>query len=123
MTQSTCGTATQCPIERTVQVIGGKWKPMILYYLYEDKKRISELQRLIPDASRRMLTKHLRELEADGIIHREIYPEVPPRVEYWTTELGDSLRPVLVSMLHWAESHADELDKAREQTSALSVTN
>ncbi|MEO0561966.1 MAG: helix-turn-helix domain-containing protein [Chloroflexota bacterium] len=101
-----------CPIERTVQVMGGKWKPMILYYLYEDKKRISELQRLIPTASRRMLTKHLRELEADGLIHREVYKEVPPRVEYWTTPLGDSLRPVLLSMLHWAEEHADELDRA-----------
>lgn len=113
MANSVCGTTTQCPIERTVQVIGGKWKPMILYYLYEDKKRISELQRLIPDASRRMLTQHLRELEADGIIHREVYPEVPPRVEYWPTALGYSLRPVLVSMLEWAENHADELEAAR----------
>ncbi len=99
-----------CPIERTVQIIGGKWKPLILYYLFDGKKRISELQRLIPDASRRMLTKHLRELEADGIIHREVYAEVPPRVEYWPTELGCSLRPVLLSMLAWAEDHAGELD-------------
>lgn len=111
-----CQENIECPIERTVQVIGGKWKPIILYYLYQGKKRISELQRLIPNASRRMLTKHLRELEADGIIHREVYQEVPPRVEYWPTELGDSLRPVLISMLEWAENHAHELNIIRQDT-------
>lgn len=115
MTNSICGTITKCPIERTVQVIGGKWKPLILYYLYEGKKRISELERLIPTASRRMLTKHLRELEEDGIIHREVYKEVPPKVEYWPTELGDSLRPVLLSMLLWAEDHAEQLDVERNR--------
>lgn len=100
----------ECPVERAMRVISGKWKRKLLYYLYEDKQRISTLQRLIPDASRHVLTQHLRELEADGIIHREVYPETPPRVEYWPTELGHSLRPVLVSMLDWAESHADDLE-------------
>lgn len=102
-----------CPIERTIQVVGGKWKPLILYWLFDGKKRISELQRLIPAASRRMLTKHLRELEADGIIHREVYPEVPPRVEYWPTELGETLYPVLLSMLQWAQTHGDPSRRAR----------
>lgn len=112
MADSVCDTIIECPIERTVQVIGGKWKPLILYYLYEGKKRISELERLVPSASRRMLTKHLRELEEDGIIHREVYKVVPPKVEYWPTELGNSLRPVLISMLEWAEAHADQLKAA-----------
>ncbi len=94
-----------CPIERTVQVIGGKWKPLILYYLFEETQRLSTLQRHIPSASRRMLTQHLRELEADGIIHREVYPVVPPKVEYSLTALGRSLHPILLSMLAWGEAY------------------
>jgi DNA-binding HxlR family transcriptional regulator len=91
----------KCPVETTLSVIGGKWKPLIIYNLLGGTKRFGELGRCIPDATRRMLTKHLRELEADGIVHREVYAEVPPRVEYSLTEVGRSLHPILNAMLSW----------------------
>lgn len=101
----------ECPLERAMRVLSGKWKRQILYYLYHDgTQRISNLQRLIPDASRFSLTQHLRELEADGIVHREIYPEAPPKVEYSLTSLGQSLIPILMYLLHWAENNSDELN-------------
>jgi DNA-binding HxlR family transcriptional regulator len=99
----------ECPLERTMRILSGKWKGKILYYLYEDTQRISTLQRLLPEASRFSLTQHLRELEEDGIVHREVYPETPPRVEYSLTEVGRSLMPILLSLLDWAERHADSL--------------
>jgi DNA-binding HxlR family transcriptional regulator len=99
----------ECPLERTMRILSGKWKGKILYYLYEDTQRISNLQRLLPEASRFSLTQHLRELEENGIVHREVYPETPPRVEYSLTELGRSLMPILLSLLDWAERHADTL--------------
>ncbi|MEL6403145.1 MAG: helix-turn-helix domain-containing protein [Chloroflexota bacterium] len=90
------------PIELTLDVIGGKWKPLIVYFLLKNQvMRFNELQRAIPAASRRMLTKHLRELEAHGMVHREVYAEVPPRVEYSLTELGYTLKPLLDTMLEW----------------------
>lgn len=110
----TAGPETSCIIEYTINVIGGKWKPLIIYFLLDGTKRISQLQRLIPNASRRMLTKHLRELEADGIIHREVYPQVPPKVEYSLTEKGRSLQPIMLSMLHWAEEHQEETQVSTE---------
>jgi len=101
----------ECPVERAMRVLSGKWKRQILYYLYhEGTQRISNLQRLIPDASRFSLTQHLRELEADGIVHREIYAEAPPKVEYSLTSLGQSLIPILMYLLHWAKDHSDELN-------------
>jgi len=94
-----------CPIEYTLDVIGGKWKPLILYHLFRGTKRFGELQRCIPDVTRRMLTKHLRELEADGIVHREVYQQVPPKVEYSLTEHGRTLEPLLNVMLDWGIQH------------------
>ncbi|MEJ9148907.1 winged helix-turn-helix transcriptional regulator, partial [Bacillus thuringiensis] len=87
-----------CPVEAMVEVIGGKWKGVILYHLLDGTKRFNELKRLKPNITQRMLTLQLRELEADGIIHREVYREVPPKVEYSLTELGESLRPVILLM-------------------------
>ncbi|MEL7236901.1 MAG: helix-turn-helix domain-containing protein [Chloroflexota bacterium] len=98
----------RCPIEHTLDVISGKWKPLIIYYLLAETRRFGELQRCIPQVNRRMLTKHLRELEADGIVHREVYKQVPPKVEYSLTEKGHTLRPVMEMMLAWGESHAAE---------------
>jgi DNA-binding HxlR family transcriptional regulator len=85
-------------------VISGKWKPVILWHLLKrGTLRFSELRRLVPRATQKMVTQHLRELEADGIVHREVYPQVPPRVEYSLTPAGETLRPVLKAMQRWGE--------------------
>ena len=94
-----------CAVEVTLSVIGGVWKPVILFHLLPGKKRFMELTRLIPNATQRMLTLQLRELEADGVIVREVYPQVPPKVEYALTPLGESLAPVLISLREWGESY------------------
>ena len=90
-------------MEATISVIGGVWKPVILFHLLDGKLRFNAICRLTPVATPRMITLQLRELEADGIISRTIYPEIPPKVEYELTELGKSLEPVLVSMCKWGE--------------------
>jgi DNA-binding HxlR family transcriptional regulator len=95
----------ECPVRLTADLIGGKWKPLILFYLESGTRRFSELQRLIPGTNKKMLTKHLRELERDEIIHREVYAEVPPRVEYSLTRHGLTLRPILKSMSAWGKKH------------------
>src|ERR1700755_911144 len=87
--------AAGCPVEATLDLIDGKWKAVIVYHLLGDTIRFNELRRRLSRISQRMLTRHLRELEADGLIHREIYAEVPPRVEYSLTTLGRSLEPVV----------------------------
>ena len=94
----------QCPVEATMDVIGGKWKIIIIHHLISETRRFSELRRLIPQVTQRMLTSQLRELEKHGIVHREVYPQVPPKVEYSLTELGKSLEPILRVMHDWGES-------------------
>jgi DNA-binding HxlR family transcriptional regulator len=102
-----------CPVELTVSVIGGAWKPMILFYLLaEGKKRFMELSRCVPGATQRMLTLQLRELEADGIVIRHVYPEVPPRVEYELTAIGKQLGAVLRSLRDWGVRYRDERPEA-----------
>ena len=93
-----------------LEVIGGKWKPIILHYLSEAPRRSGELGRLIPQASGKMLTQQLRELEADKIIRRKIYRQVPPKVEYTLTPRGESLRPVMIAMCAWGETNANSED-------------
>ncbi len=95
----------ECPIQAFVDLISGKWKILILYQLFQGTKRYGELKRLVPKATERMLTLHLRELEASGIVQRTVYPEVPPRVEYSLTALGLSLEPVLLTVLAWSEEY------------------
>lgn len=95
-----------CPVELTIDVVGGKWKPLILFYLLGGTKRFGALQRLLPQVTRRMLTQHLRELERDGVVYREVFRQVPPKVEYSLTELGRSLEPVLLAMLDWGQRYA-----------------
>ena len=93
------------PIEVTLEVIGGKWKSVITYHIIQAPQRFSELKRLIPDITEKMLTQQLRELERNGVITRTVFAEVPPRVEYRITEHGASLRPVLEAMCLWGRGH------------------
>lgn len=95
---------TGCDVEATLSVIGGRWKPVLVCHLLEGRKRFGVLRRLVPNATERMITQHLRELEADGVIDRHVFPEVPPRVEYEVTEFGRSLQPVLESMQEWGRA-------------------
>lgn len=94
-----------CPVGTTLSVIGGKWKPVILYCLRGKILRFGELMRMIPGITQKMLTQQLRELESDGIVYREVYAEVPPRVEYSITDYGSSLFPILDAMEAWGNSH------------------
>ncbi|MBI5817111.1 MAG: helix-turn-helix transcriptional regulator [Candidatus Yonathbacteria bacterium] len=96
---------TNCPIEACMDIIGGKWKSMILFRVMERTRRFNELRRLLPNITQRMLTNQLRELERDGLIQRKIYAEVPPKVEYSITTFGKSLEPVLVALTKWAETY------------------
>jgi DNA-binding HxlR family transcriptional regulator len=93
--------ATQCPAELTLAVIGGRWKVLILYHLFGGEKRFSELQRAMPGITQKMLTQQLREMERDGIVHRTVHPQVPPRVDYRLTPRGVTLRPIVKSMCRW----------------------
>ncbi len=94
-----------CSVEATLDVIGGKWKGVILYHLLQDTRRFGELQRLMSGITRRMLTLSLRELEEAGIVHREVYKQVPPKVEYSLTQYGRSLEPVISSLRTWGEKY------------------
>ncbi len=96
---------TECPVQFTTEVIGGKWKPLILFHLERGTQRFNQLQKLIPHSTKKMLTKHLRELERDDIVHRKVFAQVPPRVEYSLTRHGQSLRPILKAMSAWGKSH------------------
>lgn len=94
-----------CPVSKTLSFIGGRWKVIILFYLSGGKKRFGEIAVRIPAISRKVLTEQLKELEADGLIHREYFKEIPPRVEYSITDLGLSLSGVLYEMEKWGNSH------------------
>ncbi|WNJ18773.1 helix-turn-helix domain-containing protein [Pontibacter sp. G13] len=95
----------ECPVTYCMGKIGGKWKPIILYLITKGGNRFGILQRGIEGISKQMLTKQLRELEADGILRRTIFPEIPPRVEYDLTDLGESLLPIIGTMREWGEAH------------------
>lgn len=102
-----------CYFELTLDVIGGKWKPIIMYYIGKKKNiRYSELKRCIVSINERMLTKQLRELEKDKLIHREIYKEIPPKVEYSLTELGESVLPILEDLRNWGVGYNEKTKKA-----------
>lgn len=103
-----------CPVEVTADIIGGKWKAVLLYYLIQGSRRFNELRRLLPEVTQRMLTLQLRELEQDGIVHREIYKEVPSRVEYSLTEFGTSLAPIIMQMLDWGEQYLEKIQEQKE---------
>jgi DNA-binding HxlR family transcriptional regulator len=99
------------PAERALKVIAGRWKTVILHLLFDGPKRLSELKRLVPDVSQKVLIQALREMEEHGVVHREVFKEVPPRVVYSATELGFSLQPVIAALCAWGHRHAAELDE------------
>jgi DNA-binding HxlR family transcriptional regulator len=103
-----------CAVKLTAEVIGGKWKPLILFFLEEQTRRFSELQRLIPSTTKKMLIHHLRELERDGSVSRKVFPQVPPRVEYSLTRHGRSLRPILGLMSAWGKRHRARYGAAKK---------
>lgn len=109
-----------CPVGITLEMIGGKYKALILWHLSENTLRFSELRKVISGATPKMLTQQLRELEAHKLIHREVYPIIPPKVEYSLTELGKSLMPVLVAMRDWG---ADYLHSNDLQSSCIMMNN
>lgn len=108
-----------CPVGTFLELIGGKYKGLILWHLMAGSHRFNELQKLIPHSTPKMLTQQLRELEKDGLIKRKVFPVVPPRVEYSLTKLGQSLQPTLQSMFSWGKNYLDK--KGKQAT--CSMTN
>jgi DNA-binding HxlR family transcriptional regulator len=96
--------AQRCPVRTAIEVLSGRWKPLIVYYLRFQTRRFSQLQRLIPEAPRQVLAQQLRQLERDGIVRRTVYPTAPPKVEYSLTEAGRGLEGILDSLEAWGES-------------------
>lgn len=107
------GKVFHCPVEAALDVIGGKWKPLILWALGNNVMRFNELQKALPGVNTKMLTKQLRELEEDAVIRRTVYPEVPPRVEYAITDFGKTLIPILEALCTWG-SHYLGIDETSE---------
>ncbi|QNK68777.1 winged helix-turn-helix transcriptional regulator [Variovorax sp. PAMC26660] len=107
-----------CGIGPAFDVIGGKWKAVILWELHAKPCRFGELKRLLPGISEKMLIQQLRELETDGIVHREVFHEVPPRVEYSETKLGATLNTALGALADWGDLYAKRVDAARKKAEA-----
>lgn len=104
--------AGNCPVGYCMNIIGGKWKPIIIYMIRTDRNRYSLLLKNIEEISKQTLTNQLRELETDGVIERIIYAEIPPKVEYKITTYGASLLPIIDSMYHWAKQHMPVKEKS-----------
>lgn len=104
-----------CSVEATIDVIGGKWKGVILFHLLNGPKRFNELHRILSRTTHRMLVLQLRELEDAGVVHREVYPQVPPKVEYSLTPFGESLKPILLLMQQWGDQYTETLIEKKQQ--------
>ena len=100
-----CNCEYNCPVEKTLELIGGRYKTLILWHLVDATRRFGELRRLVPQATPKMLTQQLRKLEEDNLIIRTVYPVVPPKVEYTVTDLGQSIRPILAAMYDWGADY------------------
>lgn len=99
-----------CTFEIAMDLIGGKWKPIIIWHLgSKGTKRFNELKKLLPRVTQKMLTQQLRELECDGLVERKVYPQVPPKVEYSLTDIGKRLMPILKMMCEWGEIYYDDI--------------
>lgn len=101
----------RCPVDLAIDLVGGKWKPLILYRLRDGTMRFGELQRAMPNVTQRMLTLQLRELERDGLVVRTVYAEVPPKVEYTMTEPARGLLPIMEALGHWVIANQAELGR------------
>jgi DNA-binding HxlR family transcriptional regulator len=113
-------TAYSCGLDAAVDVVGGKWKPLILWALHSHgPTRFGELRRAVSGVSEKMLIQQLRELEADGVVHREVYREVPPRVEYSLTELGQALNTALLPLGEWGDTFMDQILARRAEGDAV----
>lgn len=99
-----------CGLGPAFEVIGGKWKALILWLVHTQPRRFGELKRMVPDISEKMLIQQLREMEADGLVHREVFPQVPPRVEYSATALGISLDEALIPLAEWGKRHGASIE-------------
>ncbi len=110
-------------VEATLEVIGGKWKCVILCHLTHGKKRTSELKRLMPAITQKMLTQQLRELEEDGVIHRIVYNQVPPKVEYELSDYGTSLEDILQALCAWGDTHITKVHGDKFAVLETSVLN
>lgn len=111
-----------CAMDITMDYIGGKWKTVVLWYLRKDKKRFSELRRLIPNITEKMLSLQLKDLENDGLVKKKIYREVPPKVEYFLTDFGKTLIPMLEEIAKWGRGLAETRGKAVERDGTKSRT-
>ena len=109
--------AYNCGLEAALDVIGGKWKPLVLWHLQSERRRFGELKRLVVGISEKVLIQQLRELEADGIIYRKAYPEIPPRVEYSLTPFGVSLKEALTPLCRWGTKHMERIGALRRPCS------
>ena len=105
-----CPSTFNCPVEATLDLIGGKYKALILWHLIDATLRFNEIGKLIPQATPKMLTQQLRELESDNLIIRTVYPVVPPKVEYSLSDFGKSIIPILDAMCKWGENYLNGLD-------------
>ncbi|MGG3282369.1 winged helix-turn-helix transcriptional regulator [Paenibacillus solani] len=103
----------KCTVSYTQRLIAGRWKLVIMWHLSKETRRFNELQKLIPGVSKGILTRQLREMEEDGLVHREVYKEVPPKVEYSLTKEGREFLPILTSMGKWGEKHREILEKKK----------
>jgi len=101
------------PVERALKVISGRWKPVILYYVFSGPKRLSELKRMMPEITQKVLIQQLREMEEHGLVRRQVFAQVPARVEYTATELGLGLEPILYALCQWGQRHAEARGEQR----------
>jgi DNA-binding HxlR family transcriptional regulator len=107
-----------CAVEAAISLIDGKWKSVVMFHLMAGTMRFNELKRAIPGVTQRMLTNQLRELEDDGLVARKVYPQVPPKVEYSLTELGDTMTPILKALKAWGDKNIERFAKPREVVEA-----
>lgn len=119
MKKGTYDCHSACSVEAALDVIGGKWKGVIVFHLLSGTKRFKELQRSFQGITHRMLVLQLRELEEDGVVTRKVYPQVPPKVEYSLTPFGQSLRPILLLMREWGEQYTETVVETKQAIEAL----